>query len=120
MDTLTINEKLKQAGVAEQQAQAVTGAIQEGVHEAEEYADDAVEEGKKELAKQADIVSLRQDFHKVAAELLQDNAKLRQNLAELKSDLSLLILKAVVGSLLAATAMFGVIVTIVLQIITKS
>ena len=109
MDTLTINEKLKQAGVAEQQAQAVTSAIQEGVHEAEEYADEAVEYGKKDLATKADIAALR-----------EDNAKLRQYLAELKSDLSLLILKAVVGSLLAATAMFGVIVTIVLQIITKS
>ena len=120
MNTLEISEKLKQAGVAEPQAKAITSAIQEGIHEAEEYADDAVEEGKKELAKQADIVSLRQDLHKAVAELRQDNAKLRRDLAELKADLSLLILKAVVGSLLAATAMFGVIVTIVLQIITKS
>ena len=41
--------------------QAVTSAIQESVREAEEYADDAVENGKKELAKQADIVALRQE-----------------------------------------------------------
>ena len=91
----------------------MTSAIQEGVREAEEYADDAVEDGKKELAKQADIVALGQDLHKAVAEL-------RETMLELKADLSLLILKAVVGSLLAATAMFGVIVTIVLQIITKS
>ena len=109
MDTLAITEKLKKAGVAEPQAKAVTSAIQESVREAEEYADDAVEYGKKDLATKADIAALR-----------EDNAKLRQYLAELKADLSLLILKAVVGSLLAATAMFGAIVTIVLQIITKS
>ena len=71
------------------QAKAVTGAIQEGVHEAEEYADDAVENGKKELAKQADIVALGQDFHKAVlnltreiAALREDNAKLRQEMAE--------------------------------------
>ena len=109
MEAMDISEKLKQAGAAEPQAQAITSAIQEGIHEAEEYANDAVEDGKKDLATKADIAALR-----------EDNAKLRQYLAELKSDLSLLILKAVVGSLLAATAMFGVIVTIVLQIITKS
>ena len=88
MDTLTINEKLKQAGVAEQQAQAVTSAIQEGVHEAEEYADDAVENGKKELAKQADIVALRQDLHKAVSELLRDNARLREDNAKLRQEMA--------------------------------
>ena len=60
--------------------QAITSAIQEGVREAEEYADDAVENGKKELAKQADIVSLRQDIVELRAEF-------RQTIADLKAEM---------------------------------
>ena len=78
MDTMEISEKLKKAGVAEPQAQAVTSAIQEGVHEAEEYAYDITEEAKKELATKGDIAELRE----VIGLLRQDNAKLRQEMAE--------------------------------------
>ena len=110
MDTLTINEKLKQAGVAEQQAQAVTGAIQEGIREAEEYADDAVEEGKKELAKQADIVSLKADIAKLDAKLESGmtamELRLEKNLAERDART----MRFTAGLIVAMTGVFAAIV----------
>ena len=75
MDTLEISEKLKQAGVAEPQAQAVTNAIQEGVREAEEYADDAMEEAKKELATKADIMRLEKGLTQLRLEMAERDAR---------------------------------------------
>ena len=82
MDTMEISEKLKKAGVAETQAQAVTSAIQEGVHEAEEYADDAVEEAKKTLVTRAELLNGISKLGREIAALREDNAKLRQEMAE--------------------------------------
>ena len=76
MNTPQISEKSKQAGAAEPQAKA-TSAIQEGVREEEENADDAADNGKKEPAKQAGIVSLRQDMAELRAEFRQTMADLR-------------------------------------------
>ena len=75
MDTLEISEKLKQAGVAEPQAKAVTSAIQEGVREAEEYADDAMEEAKKELATKADIMRLEKGLTQLRLEMAERDAR---------------------------------------------
>ena len=102
MDTLATSEKLKQAGVAEPQAQAVTSAIQEGVREAEEYADDAVENGKKELAKQADIVSLKADIMRLDKGLTQ----LRLEMAERDARS----LRFSAGLVVAMTGIFSIIV----------
>ena len=43
MDTLEISEKLKQAGVAEPQAKAITSAIQKGAQESKAYTDESQE-----------------------------------------------------------------------------
>ena len=60
----------------------MTSAIQEGVREAEEYADDAVENGKKELAKQADIVALKADIAKLDAKLEKMESRLESRLSQ--------------------------------------
>ena len=102
MNTLEVSEKLKQAGIAEQQAKAITGAIQESVHEAEEYADDAVDNGKKELAKQADIVSLKADV-----------TRLEKGLTELRLEMAERDARAMrfsAGLVVAMTGIFSIIV----------
>ena len=106
MDALEISEKLKQAGVAEPQAKAVTSAIQEGVREAEEYADDTVDEAKKELAKQADIVSLKADFARLESRMVEMELRLEKNLAERDARS----LRFSAGLVVAMTGIFSIIV----------
>ena len=82
--------------------QAITSAIQEGVREAEEYADDTVDEAKKELAKQADIVSLKADV-----------TRLEKGLTELRLEMAERDARAMrfsAGLVAAMTGIFSIIV----------
>ena len=108
MDTMEISEKLKKAGVAEPQAQAVTSAIQEGVHEAEEYADDAVEEAQKMLVTRAELLNGISKLGREIAALREDNAKLRLEIAKHEA----LWGWRTVTAMVALTAIFGAIVKV--------
>ena len=115
MNTLEISEKLKQAGVAEPQAKVITSAIQEGVHEAEEYADDAVEEGKKELAKQADIVSLKADIAKLDAKLEKMESRLESRLSQTTLHITRFSVGLAFGTLTVQTGLIAILLMLFLE-----
>ena len=78
MNTLAMTDKLKAAGIPEEEARAHIAVVQEATDE------------------------------------LVTKADMRGMMAELKADLSLLLVKVVVGALVALTAIFSFVVSIVL------
>ena len=86
MNTLAMTGKLKAAGIPEEEARAHIAVVQEAT------------DG---LVTKADLRELR--------------AELKADSAELKADLSLLLVKVVVGALVALTAIFSFVVSIVLS-----
>ena len=78
MNTLAMTDKLKAAGIPEEEARAHIAVVQEATDE------------------------------------LVTKADMRGMMAELKADLSLLLVKVVVGALVALTAIFSFVVSVVL------
>ena len=90
MNTLAMTGKLKAAGIPEEEARAHIAVVQEAAEEA------------------TDGLVTKADLRELCAELKADSA-------ELKADLSLLLVKVVVGALVALTAIFSFVVSIVLS-----
>ena len=84
--------------------QAVTSAIQEGIHEAEEYTAEMLEEAKKDLATKEDLMRLEMRLESRIAKM---ESRLNKNLAELLQKLlerDVNSSRFTVGALIALTA----------------
>ena len=104
MNTLAINERLIASGTPEQQAKVHAHTHQETLQEAQAYTDKSLEG----LATRADLLE-------AIAGLREDNAKLRQEMADRETRMTRFTVGAMIGGMTVLTAIFGIFVAPAIQ-----
>ena len=105
MNTLAITDKLIASGTPEPQARA-----QAQIHE--EKSRETKTAIKEEVAKATEGFVTRAELLEAIAALREDNAKLREGIANLKADIFGMIMWAVVGTITANTAMVALLLAL--------